>query len=933
MTGNCLTKINSTFPFTEKLKEYAKNPDWQDRYSLWDFVSASSEGIGQVLYEHAKNSVQNIRDIDTCSLHSLYSIANEMDVENVFGYDLLYPPELENIMDLLSTNRSYLLSPEYLLQQNCISDIYNEWGRDVNTITGLISGTTVGSVISGGTSLTNEHGNLLIYKDQDMIENIVIQDDNYITGYLEPIICGHLIQKTRYIPYTEYSPTYTSACVLVPDEFEKPYINPKVEAEIFRVSEEYIGFMDNITSNPEIVWSATTSAAIVTEATHILRNICIKSSYYRDSLKDTAQRHAMIGATRALEKLIYEYIFRSFTKQEDWRYWVAPSGTTVVDSLNQAHNLEQFLPAVSDIENFNVRVIEYWDYTEYMNISAESPLVCGITGYTPVSTVSSTLDLSGNILTSEIWVDTPVWGTGTCGYVVTGGNARFWEEPEKSDFIMLSEHTSAEVESFYKNIGLSGENLDDFCEFQSNLWDTFAVSGLNRDSVFSELSGESLSGIHKKYIGQVSGDTPPANIKNQEYPTMAPQPFLWNLLRKLESMFPSIVDSILFTEQSDTEFLSESVDASGNIIDSWKFFNQEYLGYQTYFEDSPNLDYTENVTPDIDRDGPFNVDVLSAYIIDPSSGNMEQFYDHIGPFFEIEEQMPRIDLQLDYFYSDMLTLSTQLVDQYGFDIYDNHYMLYKDENSFDVTGSIWMRYHNHPLPFPLAGADDKSSIHCGRNREYQQLYTRENLEGIDNIINHCYDFGLVDDVMWVLGAKTEPTSGDMGDSLMIMHNDFITYNDPIGEDKKQFSVVIQAPDYPTPIPLVSGDYRNFVGVYEHNDQIIFVNKVSSTDDSILFKFKHYDKYSNSIIQTFNDDIQIFGTRPIYGLNNPDFKENVFRLSDAEDTISIAYEAENSISGTTDYANSIVTIDLIKNTLSTNPDDYIVREWTDFMEPY
>lgn len=108
---NNLQKINGDFQFTEQIKDYAMNPIWKGQYSsLWNTVSGAAEEIGQVVYEHIANYVQNIDDIDTCGLDRLYSIAKELDVEHVFSYNLQYPPELGDIMDLLSIGKSYLLT-------------------------------------------------------------------------------------------------------------------------------------------------------------------------------------------------------------------------------------------------------------------------------------------------------------------------------------------------------------------------------------------------------------------------------------------------------------------------------------------------------------------------------------------------------------------------------------------------------------------------------------------------------------------------------------------------------------------------------------------------------------------------------------------------------------------------------------------------------
>ena len=183
-----------------------------------------------------------------------------------------------------------------------------------------------------------------------------------------------------------------------------------------------------------------------------------------------------------------------------------------------------------------------------------------------------------------------------------------------------------------------------------------------------------------------------------------------------------MIDSILFTQQTDEDFWNSQVNTSGDIIDSWKYPNQEFISYQTFYEDSPNMDFTDKENPAIDRDGPFNPDVLSAYLIDNTPANMLQYYEHIHPSFDFEKTMPRIDWQLISFADQIAELNGRHIFQYAFDSYDNHFMLYKDKENLDEPGQIWMRYKNHPLPFPLFGSDGVSGD-CTQSRFYQQLYT------------------------------------------------------------------------------------------------------------------------------------------------------------------------------------------------------------------
>lgn len=848
ITGN-LQRINGDFSVTNKLKEYVQNPIWQEDYTeLWGLISGATDGIGRIVYEHVANFVQNVRDIDTCGLHQLYSLAKELNVEQIFSYDLKYPGDLGELMDILSINKSYLLTSGYILTNDNLKSIYNNLGINIS-------------------------GNKFIY------------DETYISAFLEPIISANLIQNSSYTTSSIYS----------------------------GITLDYQGFMDDIYSDPNIAWNSTTSGMIISECTHTLRNIAIRASYQRETLKTIAQKHAMIGTTKAIEKIIGEYILRSFTKKDDWRLYVNPSGSLNPTEINNAYVMEQSLPRITDVNTyFGIDVVEYWDNTEYLNISAMSPLVCGLLGYTTGFVTTANVDVSGNYNTGSIISSFPYYGTGLCGYVVTGGNPRFWEGDYLNDSINISDQNSAILSAYYKNIGLTG-NLNDNWNFSKALWNIYSVSGLNRLSVIPDLTGSyinndpnsgwnvyptSLSSIHYKYIGNVSGDTPQANYKNQLYPTMSPTPFIWNLVEKVYEDFPEIIFNLLPSQVLTEDKISGRMDSSGNIIDSWRYYNHEYIGYQTYYEQSANLDFNDKENPNIDRDGSFHADCLSAYL---QNKDISSFYSHILKDFTLSGSTPRITDQLVEFRNDIEELSGKLIYQYAFDQNDHHYMLYKDNKVLNDFGALWMRYRNHPLPFPLS---------YGTSNDYmlQQLYIRGGMGlDLDYVVNgKCYDFGFIGDIMWVLGQNRLGN-----DIIYIMHNDYVNFPYPI--DKELYSVVVKGNDIPLILDI--GNINKYIGLYNYNNYIIFVYVINWTSpdiygkQSVNLKFKHYNKYTRQFENTILENVTINNLPSQY---TPIDNSNVWRLAVSEKLVSMAYESINNDGG--DYINNITTIDLEKNIL-------------------
>ena len=882
---NNLQKINGDFQFTEQIKDYAMNPIWKGQYSsLWNTVSGAAEEIGQVVYEHIANYVQNIDDIDTCGLDRLYSIAKELDVEHVFSYNLQYPPELGDIMDLLSIGKSYLLTSGYVFHNDTIKAMYSQ-----------LSG------ISGN-----------------------IPDDVYISGFMEPVISGNL---------TYYSNFYTQ------------------DTSLSGLSEEYRGFMDDIYSDPQSTYDMNTSGAIIEECVHTLRNIALKASYQRETLKNVAKKHAMVGTASIIEKIIAEYILRSYTKKRDWRLYVELSGDTKPAGITQQYVMEQNIPSLDDVSKyFNVDMIEYYDTTEYLNISAMSPPVYGISGYTTGIMISSNVDVNGYIVTGEYYT------TGIAQYgqlsaeSIVGGNPRYWQDTYLQNSMIDSENTSAELESFYKNIGMSG-SLEHSMNLLNRVYENYAVSGYDRTGYIPELAGTispsytgsltgniplsaysvlptSLTPIQKKYIGtMLSGDVPAANIKNQLYPTIAAQPFIWNLVEKAFEEFPSILRIILLSQQAQDEFFDQQVDPSGNIIDSWKYFNHEFTGYNTYYEQSVNLDFKENMNPAIDRDGPFDVDALSSLIYD--YGDISGRYSHIGRDFNISGTMPRIDMQLDRFRTDIIGLSAQGIYQYSWDQYDNHYFLYKDGDTVNDLGTIWVRYKNHPLPFPMSFGD-KSSMNLqqvymyGGLDAYQLNSITTSTSAYTAVSGRCNDFDINGSTMWVMGQHSLS-----GTTVTVFRNDYVDFTRDVSILKDDvFSVVFKHDSSDVPrFFVIPGGINNYIGAYTHDNQLIFAMIDDWVADSGKFKgtffFKHYNLKTRNFEDTSLDYVEVPGLPDRYV---PSDGKNIFKLAASEDVVTIAYESVNTTSTSGTFANMITTVDFLKDTLDST--DVKIMEWNE-----
>jgi hypothetical protein len=150
-----VTKSNENWSITEKIHDWVRNAEWQEGYNdvaindgaeyksrvtttetktvlidgqqveieqevinlnnayansnLWAFIYESNEDIGKVVYEKIANIVPNLRDVDTCNVHALYSLAIELGVENPKKYEYNFPVEIQRLVNIFSISKSRLL--------------------------------------------------------------------------------------------------------------------------------------------------------------------------------------------------------------------------------------------------------------------------------------------------------------------------------------------------------------------------------------------------------------------------------------------------------------------------------------------------------------------------------------------------------------------------------------------------------------------------------------------------------------------------------------------------------------------------------------------------------------------------------------------------------------------------------------------------------
>lgn len=70
-----------------------------------------SQDLGQSVYENVRYYIDNVSNIDTCKVRALKSmmqfIGSDYNVLDKIGY---YPIEIQNLIDVLSMSKKYLLN-------------------------------------------------------------------------------------------------------------------------------------------------------------------------------------------------------------------------------------------------------------------------------------------------------------------------------------------------------------------------------------------------------------------------------------------------------------------------------------------------------------------------------------------------------------------------------------------------------------------------------------------------------------------------------------------------------------------------------------------------------------------------------------------------------------------------------------------------------
>lgn len=113
-----LKSTYADFSFSEEMQNASRNQMWKNKYGLWFLLSGMCDDVARQCYEHINSYVDDLMDIDTCTVHALKSIAESVDL----GYLCKniredFPPEIKALIDLFSVPRHLILTSNRIIHQ------------------------------------------------------------------------------------------------------------------------------------------------------------------------------------------------------------------------------------------------------------------------------------------------------------------------------------------------------------------------------------------------------------------------------------------------------------------------------------------------------------------------------------------------------------------------------------------------------------------------------------------------------------------------------------------------------------------------------------------------------------------------------------------------------------------------------------------------
>lgn len=308
------------------------------------------------------------------------------------------------------------------------------------------------------------------------------------------------------------------------------------------------------------------------------------------------------------------------------------------------------------------------------------------------------------------------------------------------------------------------------------------------DTIISPIDGVN---VYSKYIGTPDGMYPYANIKNVYHPSYQVHPYMKNFYEiirddnPLDNLFKYVTEGY----EVDYATIGDRIDEYGNLIDMWRRTSVDFTGYTTAYEESDNLDDANTINELIDVEHPFIYSAISD-LYNNSNACISSVQNQSGYFYDtyykhLKLTTPELNIiytQLNEIAGDINSIipssivntelykvSSKLIYKYFKDQFGNVYTLFKDEDTFDNLGQIWMRKKNHPISFPLFrfglsdnNRSDTSQIPIGVHDSLKDELFTSNTNTQNQGIMNVYDMGFTNNLIYIVynnhneGVSTTP---------------------------------------------------------------------------------------------------------------------------------------------------------------------------------
>ena len=108
--------------FSKGYDDFSKGKDTRDAF-VFETLSAIGNDIGDVLYQNVLHYIDAVSNVDTCKISALKSMMGMYGLKyEVFDEIGMLPVELQDMMDIFSINRKYLMKNGFL-NSELLSDL------------------------------------------------------------------------------------------------------------------------------------------------------------------------------------------------------------------------------------------------------------------------------------------------------------------------------------------------------------------------------------------------------------------------------------------------------------------------------------------------------------------------------------------------------------------------------------------------------------------------------------------------------------------------------------------------------------------------------------------------------------------------------------------------------------------------------------------